>query len=60
MYPLRAYSTAGDGIARNAGEAMLPTRFMSSRPARVVIGAAVFVVGMLAGAGIAAWLVPPV
>jgi len=33
---------------------------MSSRPVRVVIGAAVFVVGILAGAGIAAWLVPPV
>jgi hypothetical protein len=28
--------------------------------ARVVIGAAVFAVGILAGAGIAAWLVPPV
>ena len=27
--------------------------------ARVVIGAAVFAVGILAGAGIAAWLVPP-
>jgi hypothetical protein len=33
---------------------------MSSRPARVIIGAAVFAVGILAGAGIAAWLVPPV
>jgi hypothetical protein len=27
--------------------------------ARVVIGAAVFAVGLLVGAGIAAWLVPP-
>jgi hypothetical protein len=33
---------------------------MSSRPALVVIGAAVFAFGVLAGAGIAAWLVPPV
>jgi hypothetical protein len=28
--------------------------------ARVIIGAAVFALGVLAGAGIAAWLVPPV
>jgi len=33
---------------------------LTSRPARVVIGAAVFALGILAGAGIAAWLVPPV
>jgi hypothetical protein len=33
---------------------------MTSRPARVVIGAAVFAFGILAGAGIAAWLMPPV
>jgi hypothetical protein len=28
-------------------------------PARVVIGAAVFLLGMLVGAAIAAWVVPP-
>jgi hypothetical protein len=32
---------------------------LTSRPARFVIGAAVFAVGILAGAGIAALLVPP-
>jgi hypothetical protein len=29
-------------------------------PARILIGATVFVVGVLAGAGIAAWMMPPV
>ena len=29
------------------------------RPLRVVIGTAVFMLGVLAGAGIAAWIVPP-
>jgi hypothetical protein len=32
---------------------------LTSRRARVVIGAAVFALGILAGAGVAAWLVPP-
>jgi hypothetical protein len=32
---------------------------LTSRPARAVIGAAVFALGILAGAGVAAWLVPP-
>jgi hypothetical protein len=36
------------------------SELLKSRPARVVIGAAVFTLGILAGAGIAAWLVPPV
>jgi hypothetical protein len=36
------------------------SELLKSRPARVVIGAAVFALGILAGAGIAAWLVPPV
>jgi hypothetical protein len=31
----------------------------AKRPMRVIIAAAVFGFGMLAGAGIAAWLVPP-
>jgi hypothetical protein len=33
---------------------------IAKRPIRVIIAAAVFAFGMLAGAGIAAWLVPPV
>jgi hypothetical protein len=32
---------------------------LTSRPARAVIGAAVFAVEILAGAGIGAWLVLP-
>jgi hypothetical protein len=32
---------------------------LTNRPTRVVIGAAVFALGILAGAGIASWLVPP-
>jgi hypothetical protein len=32
---------------------------MAKRPMRVIIAAAVFAFGMLAGAGIAAWLMPP-
>jgi hypothetical protein len=30
------------------------------RPAAVVMGAAVFMIGVLSGAGIAAWMMPPV
>jgi hypothetical protein len=30
------------------------------RAARVVMGATVFVIGVLTGAGIAAWMLPPV
>jgi hypothetical protein len=30
------------------------------RPARIVMGATVFMIGVLAGAGIAAWMAPPV
>jgi hypothetical protein len=33
---------------------------LTTRPVRAVIGGAVFVLGVLAGAGIAAWMVPPV
>jgi hypothetical protein len=33
---------------------------LTIRPARVVMGATVFVVGVLAGAGIAMWVMPPV
>jgi hypothetical protein len=32
---------------------------LTIRPVRVVIGAMVFAVGVLAGAAIAAWMVPP-
>jgi hypothetical protein len=42
------------------GDVPTTKRIMTSRPARVVIGAAVFAVGILTGASIAAWLVPPV
>jgi hypothetical protein len=30
------------------------------RPAAIVVGAAVFMIGVLSGAGIAAWMMPPV
>jgi hypothetical protein len=33
--------------------------FMTLTPARVIAAVAVFAFGMLAGAGIAAWLMPP-
>jgi hypothetical protein len=33
---------------------------LTIRPIRAAIGAAVFMLGILAGAGIAAWMVPPV
>jgi hypothetical protein len=41
-----------------------PPRFgeewpVTSRPAKVTIGVVVFVLGVLAGAGIAMWLTPP-
>jgi hypothetical protein len=42
-----------------------PSRFggeewpVSSRPAKVIIGVAVFALGLLVGAGIAMWLSPP-
>jgi hypothetical protein len=29
------------------------------RPVRIVLGAAVFMIGVLSGAGIAAWMMPP-
>jgi hypothetical protein len=29
-------------------------------PAQVVMGAAVFVIGVLTGAGIASWMMPPI
>jgi hypothetical protein len=35
-------------------------RARAKRPIRMIVAAAVFVIGVLAGAGIAAWLVPPV
>jgi hypothetical protein len=39
---------------------MQQPQVLTSRSARVFVGAAVFALGILAGAGIAAWLVPPV
>jgi hypothetical protein len=33
---------------------------LTTRPIRAVIGAAVFVFGVLAGAGLAAWMMPPI
>jgi hypothetical protein len=32
---------------------------LTIRPARIVAGTTVFIVGVLAGAGIAAWMMPP-
>jgi hypothetical protein len=39
---------------------MQQPQVLTSRSVRVVVGVAVFALGILAGAGIAAWLVPPV
>jgi hypothetical protein len=33
---------------------------LTLRPARIVMGATVFVIGVLTGAGIAAWMMPPI
>jgi hypothetical protein len=33
---------------------------LTIRPMRIAMGAAVFVIGVLSGAGIAAWMMPPV
>jgi hypothetical protein len=33
---------------------------LTSRPFRAVIGVTVFVFGVLAGAGLAAWVMPPI
>jgi hypothetical protein len=38
---------------------MRKSELLSSRLARVVIGAVVFALGICAGAGVAAWFVPP-
>jgi hypothetical protein len=35
-------------------------RAIAKRPTRVIIGALVFAVGLLAGARIVAWVMPPV
>jgi hypothetical protein len=36
------------------------TKLLTIRPGRVLMGATVFVFGVLTGAGIAAWMMPPV
>jgi hypothetical protein len=41
------------------GNGLRRLRMLNSWSVRVIIGAAVFVLGILAGAGVAAWLVPP-
>jgi hypothetical protein len=33
---------------------------LTMRPAFIVMGATVFVIGVLTGAGVAAWMMPPV
>jgi hypothetical protein len=35
-------------------------RTIAKRPTRVIIGTLVFAVGLLAGAGTVAWIMPPV
>jgi hypothetical protein len=35
-------------------------RLLTIRPMRIAMGATVFVIGVLTGAGIAAWMMPPV
>jgi hypothetical protein len=47
-------SRAGDAIDQSDEPATL------GGPARLVIGAAVFLLGMLVGTALAAWVVPPV
>jgi hypothetical protein len=54
----------GEAMTCYGGGMANPPRFgdewpVSSRPAKVIIGAVVFVLGVLAGAGIAMWLTPP-
>jgi hypothetical protein len=54
----------GEAMAWYGGGMANPPRFgdewpVSSRPAKVIIGAVVFALGVLAGAGIAMWLTPP-
>jgi hypothetical protein len=53
-----------EAVACYAGCMVDPPRFgdewpVTSRPAKVIIGAVAFVLGVLAGAGIAMWLTPP-
>jgi hypothetical protein len=44
--------------ARSVG--LRGTELLMIRPAYIVMGAAVFMIGVLGGAGIAAWMMPPV
>jgi hypothetical protein len=51
------------GIARGREGGLLEAgllEMLTSQPARIMIGAAVFMMGILSGAGIAMWVMPPV
>jgi hypothetical protein len=51
------------GIARGRGGGLLEAELLellTIQPARIVIGATVFLMGILSGAGIAMWVMPPV
>jgi hypothetical protein len=39
---------------------LLGAQLLTIESARIVVGATVFVIGVLTGAGIAAWMMPPV
>jgi hypothetical protein len=44
--------------ARSVG--LRGAELLTIRPARIAMGAAVFMIGVLTGAGIAAWMMPPI
>ena len=54
--------TGGEGIVKEGvgSVALRGVELLTIPPARIVMGAAVFMIGVLTGAGIAAWMMPPV
>jgi hypothetical protein len=54
--------TGGEGSVKGGAISVgLPwTGLLTVRPMRIAMGATVFVIGVLTGAGIAAWMMPPV
>jgi hypothetical protein len=59
---LNEHSRVGRGIVKEgAGSVGLwGAGLLTMRPAFIVMGATVFVIGVLTGAGVAAWMMPPV
>jgi hypothetical protein len=54
--------TGGEGIVKEGvgSVALRGVELLTIPPALIVMGAAVFMIGVLTGAGIAAWMMPPV